>query len=110
MLEITCKGTPYEVCFDISNTFFTFPDENNQILTTKPKQIGYQHGSQAASQIKGSISFYTSLFQQNVKISWPEVQKTALEFEPVIRENWPEYLEEMRGKRSPKNVEVDPER
>ncbi|THY67822.1 AAT-domain-containing protein [Aureobasidium pullulans] len=77
--------------------FFTFPDENNQILTTKPKQIGYQHGSQAASQIKGSISFYTSLFQQNVKISWPEVQKTALEFETVIRENWPEYLEEMRG-------------
>ncbi|THY05611.1 AAT-domain-containing protein, partial [Aureobasidium pullulans] len=51
------------------------------------------------------ISFYTSLFQQNVKISWPEVQKTALEFEPVIRENWPEYLEEMRGKRSPKNIE-----
>ncbi|KEQ87968.1 AAT-domain-containing protein [Aureobasidium pullulans EXF-150] len=71
MLEITCKGTPYE--------------------------IGYQHGSQAASQIKGSISFYTSLFQQNVKISWPEVQKTALEFETVIRKNWPEYLEEMRG-------------
>ncbi|THY45399.1 AAT-domain-containing protein, partial [Aureobasidium pullulans] len=53
--------------------------------------------AQATSQIKGSISFYTSLFQQNVKISWPEVQKTALEFETVIRENWPEYLEEMKG-------------
>lgn len=30
MLEITCKGTPYEVCFDISNTFLTFPDKNDQ--------------------------------------------------------------------------------
>ncbi|KAH0154376.1 AAT-domain-containing protein, partial [Aureobasidium melanogenum] len=71
MLEITCKGSPYE--------------------------IGHQHGSQASSQIRGSISFYSNLFQQTAKLSWPQVQQTALEFEEVIQKNWPEYLEEMRG-------------
>ncbi|KAI5246702.1 AAT-domain-containing protein, partial [Aureobasidium subglaciale] len=71
MLQITCKGSPYE--------------------------IGYQHGQQAKNQIQGSINFYTNLFQQNVKLSWPKVQETAMEFEPVIKKNWPAYLEEMRG-------------
>jgi isopenicillin-N N-acyltransferase-like protein len=61
------------------------------------KQIGYQHGTQAFQQIHGSISFYTNLFLETTKLSWPQVQSTALEFEPVLRQHWPDYLEEMRG-------------
>ncbi|KAI4753986.1 AAT-domain-containing protein [Aureobasidium sp. EXF-3400] len=71
MLEITCKGSPYE--------------------------IGYQHGSQASHQIQGSINFYTKLFLETTKLSWAQVRSTALEFEEIIQQHWPNYLEEMRG-------------
>jgi isopenicillin-N N-acyltransferase-like protein len=66
-------------------------------LTTRVKQIGYQHGSQASLQIQGSITFYTQLFLETTKLSWPQIQSTALEFEDSIRNNWPDYHEEMRG-------------
>jgi len=62
-----------------------------------PKQIGYQHGSQATQQIQGSINFYTDLFLKTAKLSWAQVQSTALEFEDTIRQQWPDYHEEMRG-------------
>ncbi|KAI4719062.1 AAT-domain-containing protein [Aureobasidium sp. EXF-10727] len=71
MLEITCKGSPY--------------------------QIGHHHGTLARPQIHGSITFYTNLFLRTTKLSWDAVQTTALDFLPIIRENWPDYLEEMQG-------------
>ncbi|KAI4724171.1 AAT-domain-containing protein [Aureobasidium sp. EXF-10728] len=71
MLEITCKGSPY--------------------------QIGHQHGALARHQIHGSITFYTNLFLTTTKLSWDAVQTTALAFLPMISKHWPDYLEEMKG-------------
>ncbi|KAF2153126.1 AAT-domain-containing protein [Myriangium duriaei CBS 260.36] len=69
--QIECFGTPYE--------------------------IGFAHGTQARTQIAGSIRFYTRLFQENCKKSWPEVQTIADQFVPQIRKSWPDLLEEMEG-------------
>ncbi|KAK7536577.1 isopenicillin-N N-acyltransferase [Phyllosticta citricarpa] len=71
MLRINCEGTPYE--------------------------IGYTHGSKAAGLVRGSLSFYASMFQETAKLSWPQVRETALEFLPYIEQNCPDFVEEMRG-------------
>lgn len=92
MLEITCKGSPYEVSFPQFQTSLLAKSLNH-----RNTQIGHQHGSLAASRIKGSISFYSALFLQTTNLTWNQVQTTALDFRPIIQQNWPEYLEEMRG-------------
>ncbi|SMQ55588.1 unnamed protein product [Zymoseptoria tritici ST99CH_3D7] len=71
MLRIECSGTPYE--------------------------IGLQHGQEARVQISRSIMFYADLFLKEAKLDWYQVQSLAMKFEPVIREKWPAYMEEMRG-------------
>lgn len=85
--------------FALRGQFALSPTSTYQNTTTdyKKQQIGHQHGTLAASQIQGSISFYSHLFQQTAKLSWAQVQKTALEFKEVIQQNWPNYLEEMQG-------------
>lgn len=96
MLEITCKGSPYEVSTS-TNHPVSMSHKSQRNSSVRTKQIGYQHGSQASHQIQGSIDFYTKLFLQTTKLSWPQVQTTALEFEEIIHQHWPDYLEEMRG-------------
>ncbi|KAK3076489.1 hypothetical protein LTS18_012871, partial [Coniosporium uncinatum] len=71
MLEIHCSGTPYE--------------------------IGLKHGQEAKTPIFRCIEFYAQQFKTSAKLDWPQVQHTALEFEPVIKRKWPAYLEEIRG-------------
>lgn len=39
MLEITCKGTPYEVCFDISTLFIFLIETINTDYKTKTDRI-----------------------------------------------------------------------
>ncbi|KAK4496273.1 hypothetical protein PRZ48_012253 [Zasmidium cellare] len=80
MLEVHCSGTP--------------------------REIGFQHGKNAKELIHGSISFYTWKFQDTAKLSWPQVQQLALEFEPIMRRKWPDYLEEMTGIASGAGLEV----
>jgi isopenicillin-N N-acyltransferase-like protein len=41
--------------------------------------------------------FYADLFQREAHLDWYKVQDLAMKFEPVIRDKWPAYLEEMRG-------------
>ena len=67
------------------------------VIGTNAPQIGHQHGTAAKSQVAHSISFYADLFKQTTGLSWPEVQKTALQFKPTIAQKWPEYLKEMQG-------------
>ncbi|KAK8246838.1 isopenicillin-N N-acyltransferase [Phyllosticta capitalensis] len=71
MLRIHCEGTPYE--------------------------IGYQHGSKASKLVRGSLDFYASMFHETAKLTWSQVQSTALEFLSYIQANCPDFLEEMRG-------------
>lgn len=71
MLQIHCSGTPFE--------------------------IGFKHGKEAKEQVARSITFYAGLFKETAKLEWPKVQAIALEFEPVLRQKWPAYLEEMEG-------------
>lgn len=92
MLEITCKGSPYEVSEPTTSN-----NSHTGLSSLIQHQIGYQHGSLASKQIKGSIDFYANLFLQTAKLSWAQVQTTALEFEETIQQHWPDYLEEMKG-------------
>ncbi|GAB7361411.1 hypothetical protein MBLNU230_g1467t1 [Neophaeotheca triangularis] len=78
MLQIHCSGTPYE--------------------------IGHTHGTEARAEISRCITFYASLFQEAAKYEWSKVQQTALEFEPIVRDKWPQYLEEMQGVADGANV------
>lgn len=61
------------------------------------KQIGHQHGLQAAAQVKGSIAFYNDYFKRKTGKSWSEVQEVAKQFLPYLESSWPAYLEEIRG-------------
>ncbi|KAF2458594.1 acyl-coenzyme A:6-aminopenicillanic-acid-acyltransferase [Lineolata rhizophorae] len=71
MLEIFCRGTPFE--------------------------IGRQHGQQARAAVRRSIRFYATLFEEKSGMDWAQVRQTALEFETIIRQKWPAYLQEMSG-------------
>ena len=88
MLQITCSGTPYEVC--------TSPEPSQHTLTCS--QIGLKHGQEAKVQVSRSMHFYAGLFQQSAQMEWPKVQELALSFEPVMRRKWPAYLEEINGR------------
>ncbi|KAL1958183.1 hypothetical protein VTO42DRAFT_5038 [Malbranchea cinnamomea] len=71
ILDITCKGTPYE--------------------------IGFTHGSLAKKQVAGSIDFYASYFQTSSGLEWPDVRIEAEKFVSLVRENYPRYYEEISG-------------
>lgn len=62
-------------------------------------KIGYTHGSNTKDHIRNSISFYNGMFQKTSKLDWPAVRQMAVDdFQPVIQEKWPAYLEEMKGR------------
>ncbi|CAI6334540.1 unnamed protein product [Periconia digitata] len=71
MLQIECKGTPYE--------------------------IGNQQGLALSPQISSTISFYASLFFKNCNLTWPQVRLRARAFEETAKEKWQAYHDEMRG-------------
>ena len=51
------------------------------------------------AEIKRGISFYEKLFKESTKLEWREVVKTAADFQTFIKNDWPAYDEEIRGKR-----------
>ncbi|TKX18515.1 hypothetical protein C1H76_9304 [Elsinoe australis] len=69
--QITCAGTPYE--------------------------IGFAHGSLLRLQVHRTIAFYSSLFLQTTKKSWPEVRSIAATFVPFIKSHLPSLHDEMEG-------------
>ena len=46
-----------------------------------------------------TVDFYTDMFQNYSKMDWSKVREVAMTFEPGIRREWPDYLEEMNGER-----------
>ncbi|KAF4450267.1 hypothetical protein F53441_6549 [Fusarium austroafricanum] len=71
MLEVHCKGTPYE--------------------------IGYQHGTAAKDKVIGSMSFYKDLFQESCSMSWRDVRQEAQQYIQPLQKLSPRYVEEMQG-------------
>ncbi|KAI1823924.1 peptidase C45 acyl-coenzyme A:6-aminopenicillanic acid acyl-transferase-like protein [Xylaria intraflava] len=71
MLEIRCRGTPYE--------------------------IGLTHGSAAKGRIASAIGFYSRLFQESCSLAWPEVTQEAAKYVEPLENLAPRYLEEIRG-------------
>lgn len=69
----------------------------DSVIKTNTFKIGFKHGKEAKLFVSRSIKFYTNLFLESTKLTWPEVQKLALGFQPNIQQKWPQYLEEMQG-------------
>lgn len=62
-----------------------------------PRDIGYAHGSLAKPQVKGSISFYATLFQERCSLDWAAVTQEARNYVHPLEKICPRYLEETRG-------------
>jgi isopenicillin-N N-acyltransferase-like protein len=65
---------------------------------TDSLQIGFQHGEIAKKEVLGSLAFYTAYYQRKAKMDWPTVSINAEKFVPVLEKDWPEFIEEMKGK------------
>ncbi|KAL6229247.1 hypothetical protein BDW75DRAFT_235356 [Aspergillus navahoensis] len=64
--QIVCSGTPYE--------------------------IGQIHGYHASTEISRAITLYAKMFARHSKLSWPEVQDLAKDFDQLIRDRWPRVI------------------
>ncbi|KUI61445.1 hypothetical protein VP1G_08632 [Cytospora mali] len=62
-----------------------------------PREIGYTHGSEAKARVKGSISFYSNLFQERCSMNWDAVRQEASQYVHPLEEICPRYIEETRG-------------
>ncbi|KAI4597395.1 hypothetical protein KJ359_004501 [Pestalotiopsis sp. 9143b] len=62
-----------------------------------PREIGETHGRLAAPQIRGSIAFYSQLFQKTCSLSWPEVLREAEQYVAPLETLTPRFIEEIRG-------------
>ena len=62
-----------------------------------PFEIGLQHGKVARTEIGRSLEFYADLFNKHAGRSWSQVCKVAAEFDPMLKRDWSDYCEEMRG-------------
>lgn len=60
-------------------------------------EIGFKHGSDAKVQVERTIDFYTGMFQDTANLDWDKVRGVAMTYEPVMRQKWPHYLEEIQG-------------
>lgn len=71
MKRIQCSGTPFE--------------------------IGLEHGRIAKTEVGRCLDFYRDLFLKTAALSWSEVCDTAVKFDRMLQNDWPDYCEEMRG-------------
>jgi isopenicillin-N N-acyltransferase-like protein len=56
-----------------------------------------KHGKEAKTEVERGLRFYSKLFEETAKLSWPDVCDVATRFEPPLRQRWPNYVEEMKG-------------
>ena len=63
-----------------------------------PREIGLTHGKEVKVEVKRSLDFYERLFLETAALTWSEVCDVAMKFEPLLRENWDIFCEEMEGK------------
>lgn len=95
MLEITCVGSPFEVCL----SGFSYCKCHHS-ANSRAKQIGWKIGTEAGHLIKGSIAFYRGYFRRHSNMEWEEAEKIASEFLPVIDMHADHLIKEMQGELS----------
>lgn len=59
--------------------------------------MGLAVGTQAATQVKGSIDFYRVLFKAFNDLEWTTVRERVEQFKPNLKTSFPRYYEEMEG-------------
>ncbi|EXJ92794.1 hypothetical protein A1O3_01347 [Capronia epimyces CBS 606.96] len=61
-------------------------------------EIGFTHGSAAATEVHHNIGMYSDFFGETAKVTWAQARERAVtKFLPTIQRQWPEIVEEMRG-------------
>lgn len=58
---------------------------------------GLQYGTLARDRIHHSLDGYRAVFGSEFGLDWSSVRTTASSFEPIVREYFPRYVEEIRG-------------
>lgn len=61
------------------------------------RQIGHTHGSRAKEQVHGSVAFYRGFFEEKAKMDWASVEEEGKLWRPWLEENFPQYIEELKG-------------
>lgn len=86
-------------------------DQNTQFPMIQtggtPREIGFQHGSQARRQIAVSIENYRQMFFDYSGISWESAKQYAHTFIPAIENYDPDIMEEIRGIAEGSGFELD---
>lgn len=62
-----------------------------------PFDRGEQYGQKAKERILKCIDLYSSMFEANAHLDWEKAKELAKQFEPAIKNYFPELIEEMRG-------------
>lgn len=66
-------------------------------LSGSPYECGYQHGRQAAPQIKCSIATYALLFAHDCGLDWPAAQARARNYLPILTDQTPTSLRKCKA-------------
>ncbi|ONI84129.1 acyl-coenzyme A--6-aminopenicillanic-acid-acyltransferase form [Actinosynnema sp. ALI-1.44] len=66
-------------------------------ISGEPHDRGRQHGQAAAGEIAAAIEYYARAFQQQTRLSWPEILDRARPWQELIGKDYPEMLAEMTG-------------
>ena len=71
----------------------------HQVIRVKgtPFERGLAYGTQAKERIERCMAFYQKLLFAHAHLDWDNAKKTALRFEPSIKDYFPEAIEEMKG-------------
>ncbi|GAA5895407.1 uncharacterized protein JCM6883_001494 [Sporobolomyces salmoneus] len=66
-------------------------------LSGTPREIGYQHGQLAATQIQNFLALYRKYFKEQAGLEWDQVRELANEFAIHIAKDHDDLLDEMKG-------------
>jgi len=67
------------------------------LLSGTPREIGFQHGSEAAEEINESIRSYREFFVHEVSLEWEDAKEIAKNYIPSIEQHNSDLIEEMEG-------------
>ncbi|EXJ80753.1 isopenicillin-N N-acyltransferase [Capronia epimyces CBS 606.96] len=66
-------------------------------LSGTPQEIGRQHGTLLATQIRRQIVVYEAMFQRTSKLDWPAVRTVAETYQATLQRLTPDLYAEMEG-------------
>nr|WP_198151838.1 C45 family peptidase [Kibdelosporangium sp. MJ126-NF4] len=66
-------------------------------ISGEPHDRGRQHGEAAAGQIAAAIEYYARAFEQQTRLSWPDILERAVAWQDLIGKDYPDMLAEMTG-------------